>query len=163
VRQIFDSSRQQLELAKRELASLAAAEAGLAGDAASLAWSLKALRAFTVQNVYSGIERILRTVVERVDGRAFSGSDWHASLLAEAASVKPEVRPAVLGAETLRLLDQLRRFRHVARHHYGVRLDEEGVEDNLALTRRVLPLFEADLAAFEAAMTRDEGAGPAPA
>ena len=116
---------------------------------------MRALRTFTVESVFSGVERMLRVVVEEADGRVLRGGEWHATLLREAAARSPNGRPPIIGAETFELLDDLRRFRHVARHHYGLALDEDGIEENVAVMRRLLPLLETDLRAFEAAMTGD--------
>ena len=76
-------------------------------------------------------------------------------LLREAAAPEPGGRPSIVATESFELLDDLRRLRHVARNHYGLALDEQGVEQNVAVMRRLLPLLDADLRAFEAAMTGD--------
>ncbi len=78
-------------------------------------------------------------VVEEADGRVPRGSEWHAALLREAAAPGPNGRPPVIGAEAFELLDDLRRFRHVARHHYGLALDEEAVEENVAVCDACFP------------------------
>jgi hypothetical protein len=115
-----------------------------------------AARSFVVESIYSGLEQTLKTIADEVDDRPPSGRDWHAVLLKAMAASGPLGRPPVIGPVTFRLLDDLRRFRHVSRHRYALELDEEGVGQNLAAVRRVLPLFEADMRAFETAMDREE-------
>jgi hypothetical protein len=137
VKPSFSTVRQQLDSAHRELAEFEAADASIA---ASHGWLRAVLRTFITVSIYSGLERILQTIANDVDGRLPSGRDWHARLLAQMAAPGPD-RPPVLSPETLADLNDLRRFRHLARHHHPSELDEEGIAQNLAITRRIPGLF----------------------
>ena len=108
-----------------------------------------------MEGVYSGLEAILRIIADEVDKGVPSGTAWHALLLEVMVTSKEGVRPQVLSEETFALLDQLRRFRHVARNNYALDLDEESIDRNLTAMRAVLPLFERDLRTFEAALLKD--------
>jgi hypothetical protein len=119
------------------------------------AWSRRAAKAFAVEGVYSGLEAILKIIADEVDKGVPSGTAWHALLLEVMVTSKEGVRPQVLSEETFALLDQLRRFRHVARNNYALDLDEESIDRNLTAMRAVLPLFERDLRSFEAALLKD--------
>jgi hypothetical protein len=119
------------------------------------AWSRQAAKAFAVEGVYSGLEAILKIIADEVDKGVPSGTAWHALLLEVMVTSKEGVRPQVLSEETFALLDQLRRFRHVARNNYALDLDEESIDRNLTAMRAVLPLFERDLRTFEAALLKD--------
>jgi hypothetical protein len=151
VKPSFSTIHEQLDRAHREFAEFEAADASIA---ASHSWLRAALRTFVVISICSGLERVLQTIAKDVDGRMPSGRDWHKRLLAQMAALGPD-RPPVLSAETLALLNDLRRFRHLARHHHPSELDEEGIAQNLAITRRILPLFERDLRAFEDTLSKE--------
>jgi hypothetical protein len=152
VREIFTDLWSRLEDAEAEARQLDAAEclfeAVASSDAAS--WARRVARAFAVESVYSGIEGILKLVAAKVDGRVPEGPDWHRLLLDQMSRALPGVRPAVLGAATGQLLDELRRFRHVVRIHYGSSLDGAKVDQSAQTMRELLPLFRDDLARFEA-------------
>lgn len=144
----------RLDKARAEVAQLDAALAQTPAEATT-PWSRRALKAFTVEGVYSGLEAILKIIADEVDQSLPSGTAWHTLLLETMLAPKPGVRPAVLSEASFRLFDQLRRFRHVVRNNYALDLEDEGVERSLAAMRAALVSFEADLRAFEAAMTGD--------
>lgn len=147
----------RLEKAKAELAELDVALTLTSAETAT-PWSRRALKAFTVEGVYSGLEAILKIIADEVDGSLPSGVAWHALLLETMVEPRPGVRPPVLSETSFHLLDRLRRFRHIVRNNYALDLEDEGVERNLADMRAALETFETDLRAFEAAMTG--GAAP---
>ena len=113
------------------------------------------MKAFTVEGVYSGLEAILKIIADEVDQSLPSGTAWHALLLETMLAPKLSVWPAILSDGSFRLFDQLRRFRHMIRNNYASDLEDEGVERSLAAMRAALVSFDADLRAFEAAMTGD--------
>lgn len=106
--------------------------------------------------IYTGLEGILRVIADDIDRHLPSGADWHAELLLAMSLELPGTRPRVLAPDTRMLLDELRKFRHVAQNNYPLDLAEEGVLANLERLRQVMPLFERDLAAFETAMMGEE-------
>ncbi|HEY0836283.1 MAG TPA: hypothetical protein VGE72_20420 [Azospirillum sp.] len=151
---IFARLAHQLDKAEQELARIedavhlfAAMERSPASD-----WARRTSIAGGVEGVYSGLEGILKGIAEDIDGHLPQGGAWHAKLLEVMALDIGGVRPAVLGAETHALLDDLRRFRHAVRSHYGIDLRDADIGDNLERVRRVLPLFRKDFEAFVAAM-----------
>jgi hypothetical protein len=72
-----------------------------------------------LQDVYSGIERILRTLLERREVRLPKGADWHKSLLLTAHQQQ------VITEDEFASLRKLLLFRHVQIHGYGFMLEEE--------------------------------------
>jgi hypothetical protein len=119
---------------------------------------LRVTRAFAIESVYSGIEGTLKLVAARIDGQAPEGPDWHRLLIDQMSAAVPGLRPPVLGVGSGKLLDELRRFRHVVRLRYGSSLDGGKVEHSARTMRELLPLFRGDLASFEAAMGERDGA-----
>lgn len=141
----------RLEKAKAEAAALEAELPALSSGNVG-AWSRRAAKAFAIEGVYSGLEAILKIIADEVDQGVPSGSAWHALLLEVMVTPKEGVRPRVLSERTFSLLDQLRRFRHVARNNYALDLDDESIDRNLSAMREVLPMFESDLRVLEAAL-----------
>lgn len=79
---------------------------------------------------------------------------WHALLLERMGREIEGIRPRVLREETLRLLDELRRFRHGFRTLYRFDLDPERVAQVRRDAFRLEPLLEADLQRFLEFLTR---------
>lgn len=100
-------------------------------------WDRRAA-AFSIQEIYGGIENILKRVAVVVDDMLPSGPAWHADLIRQVAKAT-ERRPAVLSAELLPRILECLAFRHVARTHYGFDLDWERLR---ALLQQVPSLVE---------------------
>ena len=62
------------------------------------------------------------------------------------------VRPALLSEESLKILDQLRGFRHVFRHAYSHGLDEERILILLNRIKSSNPTIKKDLGNFRQAV-----------
>jgi len=101
-----------------------------------------------LHDFYTGLERIFQHIAATVDGGVPGGREWHRELLRQMGAALPQVRPEVLSPETIRMLDEYLRFRHVVRHVYAFEFDPERV---YRLVRQLHPCFEqvrADLLAF---------------
>ncbi|WP_071516617.1 hypothetical protein [Geitlerinema sp. PCC 9228] len=95
--------------------------------------------ALNLHSFYTGIERILETIVEVIDEYKPSGVRWHRELLWQVAAEVPGVRPAVIGDSLLKALDNYRGFRHVVRNIYTFRLEAKQISplvDGLSQTYR---------------------------
>ena len=84
--------------------------------------------ALNLHGFYSGFERVFIQIAETVDVNVPRGDNWHELLLRQMLSEIPRIRPAVISAETGRLLDELRRFRHVVRNVYTHKFNPEKIE-----------------------------------
>lgn len=151
---IFARLTHQLEKAEQEFVRIEEAVRLFAGMERTLAadWARRTSVAGGIEGVFSGLEGILKGIAEDIDGHVPQGGAWHAKLLEVMALDIGGVRPAVIGAETRALLDDLRRFRHAVRSHYGIDLRDTDIDDNLERLRRVLPLFRRDFEEFARAM-----------
>ena len=73
-----------------------------------------------------------------VDSNVPSGKEWHRDLLQQMNLALPEIRPMVLTDESIRMLDEFLRFRHVVCNVYALSLD---IERLALLVRQARPAF----------------------
>jgi predicted nucleotidyltransferase len=71
----------------------------------------------------TGCERIGERVAVSLDGGLPKGDDWHQQLLRQMANQEVQHRPVLWPKELGQILDDYRKFRHVARHVYNTKLD----------------------------------------
>ncbi len=83
--------------------------------------------ALNLHDFYTGLERIFQQIGTTVDGNIPTGSNWHRKLLQQMQLDLPESRPPVLSAETVSMLDEFLRFRHVLRNIYAFHFDPERI------------------------------------
>ena len=97
--------------------------------------------ALNLHGFYAGMERLLELIAENIDGSLPQGANWHQLLVEQMSSEIPDVRPSVLSAETVTILDSYRGFRHVVRNVYAYKFDplkvEKLVEDLPELSQKV--------------------------
>lgn len=104
--------------------------------------------ALNLHGFYSGFERIFTQVAEVVDDDLPNGENWHKLLLQQMMRAMPDTRPAVISAETERLLDELRRFRHVVRNVYTHNFNPENIGKLVKFADEALERLKAELTAF---------------
>ncbi len=104
--------------------------------------------ALNLHGFYSGFERIFTQVAEIVDDELPRGENWHELLLRQMMKEKPKVRPAVISAKTGKLLDELRRFRHIVRNVYTHKFNPGNIEKLIKVADDALELLQAELTAF---------------
>lgn len=103
--------------------------------------------AFNLHGFYSGVERLLELIARGLDGGVPSGDNWHRELIRQLVGPVPGVRPAVIGPETAAALNELRRFRHVARNVYAMNLIPERVGRLVAILDLAWPRLRQELLA----------------
>ena len=79
--------------------------------------------AYRLHNLYNAFENIFRNVAAVFENSADDVERWHAQLLERMRLDVMPLRPAVIDDRAYDALDELRRFRHLFRHAYGVKLD----------------------------------------
>lgn len=121
------------------------------GDGHRNDWSRMATIAFAVHGIYTGIEDVMLDLARDIDEHVPTGGTSHQALLDQMRVDMDGRRPALLDDVLHRDLTELKAFRHLVRHQYGVDLVPEKVEAKH-------PLAASALAAFEAAMRRLEAA-----
>lgn len=79
--------------------------------------------ALNLHGFYSGIEKLFELVAVHLDQQRPSGNAWHRQLLDRMAQEIPAVRPPIISPETVTMLDEFRKFRHLVRNVYTSQLD----------------------------------------
>jgi len=104
--------------------------------------------ALNLHGFYSGFERVFIQIAEAVDDNLPRGDNWHDLLLRQMMREVPRIRPAVISAETGRLLDELRRFRHVVRNVYTHKFNPEKIGVLVKYASEAFERLKAELTAF---------------
>jgi len=104
--------------------------------------------ALNLHGFYSGLERLFELVARHVDQAVPAGETWHRDLLEQVAHDRTNVRPAVIGQETARTLDEFRRFRHLVRNVYTINLVPEKMDGLLSVLPGLWLAVRAELLAF---------------
>ena len=78
---------------------------------------------YRLHNLYCAWEDLFLIVARHFENHIEDKSRYHSELLSRMSLDIPGIRPALLDASSSRILDELRGFRHVFRHAYGVELD----------------------------------------
>lgn len=94
--------------------------------------------AYYLHNLYCAFESIFQRIAEVFGNHITDRAGWHADLLRRMALDVEGLRPHLLSGDAYDCLDELRRFRHVFRSAYRLRLDA----DRLALVYRKARLLE---------------------
>ncbi|BAF60766.1 hypothetical protein PTH_2585 [Pelotomaculum thermopropionicum SI] len=103
--------------------------------------------AFYLNQLYSGYERIFWDVAG-VFENTLDSIHWHKSLLERMRLSIEGLRPALVGEETFRCLNELRAFRHFFRHAYDTDLEPEKVALVMKKALRLKDLWAGDCQAF---------------
>jgi hypothetical protein len=108
---------------------------------------------YQLHNLYCAFEDLFKIVAETFENHILDKSKYHQELLKRMAIPIAGVRPRLLSQECLRLLDNLRSFRHLFRHAYSYELDERKLkivlEDAFILRRIYLTDVDLFLNSFE--------------
>lgn len=119
-------------------------------------WANRTAVASGIHNIFNGVEDIFKSVAKDIDGSVPAGGDWHQDLLDQMVAEIEGIRPAVISNDLYELLNELKQFRHLVRHKYGVELKSERVEENYGKMLKAFTLFQNQLEAFETVMTKPE-------
>lgn len=92
-----------------------------------------------IHGIYGGMEKILKDLINYIDGVLPTGDDWHIQLLRRAKYPNEGVRPAIISEATFLSLDNLRGFRHVFRGRYHTNLIPALIIERAEETLKVYP------------------------
>jgi len=95
--------------------------------------------AYYLHNLYCAFESIFQRVAEAFENQIPDRTTWHVELLHRMTLDIEGIRPRLISPAAFDSLDELRRFRHLFRSAYRLRLDPE----RLALVRRKARALEA--------------------
>lgn len=112
-----------------------------------------------VDDFYTCIERIFKTIADDIDESLPKGEDWHKKLLRQMSIELPKVRPPVIGKKLFGTLGDYLKFRHLERNIYGFQLQWDRMEHLVQSVprtakqlRQALDEFFAKLLAIEEAL-----------
>ena len=97
--------------------------------------------AYQIHNLYGAYEELFEVVASLFENR-IEQVRYHADLLRRMKMEIKGIRPALLSESTYLLLDELRRFRHLFRHAYGMELDTDRVARIVQIALQLLQLEE---------------------
>ncbi len=104
--------------------------------------------AVLIHSIYSGIEKVLKQLIEYFDGEVPSGSDWHALLVSRARREIDSIRPPIISPDVFEILSELRKFQHLFRGAYHTNLIPDRVMERAESARTLVPAFLKDLEVF---------------
>lgn len=104
---------------------------------------------YYLHNLYSAVEDLFEEVASTFENRLEDTKAYHRELLQRMSIEVPTVRPRLLSAHSLALLDELRAFRHVFRHSYSYSLDPDRVARLQHKTLADWDTVEQDISRFE--------------
>jgi len=81
--------------------------------------------AYYLHNLYNVFENIFQNIAAVFENSVDDVERWHSRLLERMRLNLMPLRPAVIDDAAYDALDELRRFRHLFRHAYAVRLDPQ--------------------------------------
>ncbi len=81
--------------------------------------------AYYLHNLYTAFESIFQRIAWVFENQIEDRTSWHAELLRRMTLDIEGIRPRVISDDMFDALDELRRFRHVFRSAYRVRIDPD--------------------------------------
>jgi hypothetical protein len=104
--------------------------------------------AYYLHNLYCAFESIFQRVASVFGNQIADRSGWHAGLLRRMTLDIEGVRPRLLSDQSYDCLDELRRFRHLFRSAYRMRLDAERLALAYRRARVLERIYRADIEQF---------------
>jgi hypothetical protein len=104
--------------------------------------------ALNLHSFYTGIESLFELIARHIDGTLPTGQTWHRDLLQQMTQDVSDVRPAVIGQDSVLALDEFRRFRHIVRHVYTINLEPDRMAEMIATLPELWSTLRAELLAF---------------
>ncbi len=103
--------------------------------------------AYRLHGLYSAFENVFRNIAKAFENQLDPAS-WHQALLQRMLLDLSPLRPAVLDGEAYEKLDELRRFRHLFRTGYGLKLDPLRLQLVVRKALELRPLYLQQLGRF---------------
>jgi len=104
--------------------------------------------AYYLHNLYCAFESILQRIAEVFGNHISDRAGWHADLLRRMTLDIEGLRPRLLSDEVYDNLDELRRFRHLFRSAYRLRLDAERLALVYRKARALEQIYQTDIEHF---------------
>ncbi|UVK46704.1 hypothetical protein BPNPMPFG_002406 [Mesorhizobium sp. AR07] len=118
-------------------------------------WGAVAAVSLGIHNVYNGIEDVLLSLANDIDGLVPKGPTMHQDVLDQMSVEIAGIRLAVLDPELYESLSELKGFRHLVRHRYGFDLKTDTVQENLDRVKEAFPSFVGAIVSLERTLTEE--------
>jgi len=105
--------------------------------------------AVRIHSIYTGIEKVLKQLIEYFDGELPSGREWHTLMVSRARREIESIRPPIISPQVFDLLSELRKFRHLFKGAYHTNLIPQKVIERAEDAVKLLPAFMKDLDDFQ--------------
>ncbi|MBI2264615.1 MAG: hypothetical protein HYU64_05530 [Armatimonadetes bacterium] len=105
--------------------------------------------AYRLHNLYCAYEDLFKLVAGFFENQLENSSRYHTDLLRRMMLDMEGIRPRLLSEDSLKILDELRGFRHVFRHAYSYGMDAERVVKLAEKTTSLNAAFAEDLDRFK--------------
>jgi hypothetical protein len=106
--------------------------------------------AYYLHNLYCAFESIFQHIAEVFGNHIPDRVGWHAELLRRMTLDIEGVRPRLISEQGYDSLDELRRFRHLFRSAYRMRLDSDRLELVRKKAQKLERVYRADIERFVA-------------
>jgi uncharacterized protein YutE (UPF0331/DUF86 family) len=145
----------KIDRATRELQQIEEYLSAHGSDMSLGEWGAVAAVSLGIHNVYNGVEDILLSLANDVDGLVPSGPTMHQDVLDQMSAEITGIRPSVLDPELYQSLSELKGFRHLVRHRYGFDLKTRKVQENLDRIKQAFPSFVEAIVSLERMLTEE--------
>jgi hypothetical protein len=105
--------------------------------------------AYELARLYNVLEKILERICSDFENHFHKRGDYHERLIQRLALTLPGIRPAFIPQDGVRVVRELKGFRHVVRHAYDLEFREDRVKDLVALAGALavqLPVWSREFA-----------------
>lgn len=104
--------------------------------------------AHNLENFYLAVEEIFKMICIATEEGLPEGERWHSVLLKNMTKEIKGVRPSVISRETCEMIDDYRKFRHLARNIYTFNIVPEKVLVLAKSLNKAFKSFESDIKGF---------------
>lgn len=104
--------------------------------------------AFQLHNLYCAFEDLFRIVANHFENHIIEQTAWHKELLDRMQTEIQGIRPALISEAAYEFLNELRGFRHVFRHAYGIKLEPARIKIVLQKALALKKIYQKNIAAF---------------
>lgn len=103
--------------------------------------------AYELARLYNVLEKVLERICHGFENHFDKRDDHHERLIQRLALALPGIRPAFIPKDSVRMVRELKGFRHVVRHAYDLEFREERMKELAALAAQLaaqLPVWSAN-------------------
>ena len=104
--------------------------------------------AYQLHNLYCAFEDLFRIVANYFENHILDEAGWHKELLNRMTLEIKGIRPRFVSEAAYEFLTELRGFRHVFRHAYGVELETDKIKIVLKKALALKKIYKKDIANF---------------